>query len=251
MKQTKFIAISSQKGGVGKSTLTVITASILSYLRHKKVAVIDADFPQQFIYNLRDTELKTIKDDPIRAEAFVRQQLHPYPIHSAVVSKDNNAFSSICQQLDGNTDVVFVDLPGTMRLDGISGVWRKMDYIFVPIEPDAESLKSAIGYISVLEDQILNKPDSRLKNYFVIWNKYRKGEKQEIYNQVEAFFLKKHIPLLPVKIEDSVYFRRKDLRSTLLPLQKNMMHSHVVEFAAHIEDIISKRSEEIIDNRLP
>ena len=46
MKQNPLcIAFASQKGGVGKSTLTVLAASWLHYLHGIRVAVVDCDCP--------------------------------------------------------------------------------------------------------------------------------------------------------------------------------------------------------------
>ena len=46
MKETKYVAFSTQKGGAGKTTLTVLVASYLHYVKGYDVAVIDCDFPQ-------------------------------------------------------------------------------------------------------------------------------------------------------------------------------------------------------------
>ena len=46
------IAFASQKGGVGKSTLTVLAASWLHYLHGIRVAVVDCDYPQHSILKL-------------------------------------------------------------------------------------------------------------------------------------------------------------------------------------------------------
>ena len=45
MKETKYVAFSTQKGGAGKTTLTVLVASYLHYVKRYDVAVIDCDFP--------------------------------------------------------------------------------------------------------------------------------------------------------------------------------------------------------------
>lgn len=45
-KRCTFIALSNQKGGVGKSTMTVLLASYFHYVKGKNVAVIDCDYPQ-------------------------------------------------------------------------------------------------------------------------------------------------------------------------------------------------------------
>ena len=45
MKETTYVAISTQKGGAGKTTLTVLVASYLHYVKGYNVAVVDCDFP--------------------------------------------------------------------------------------------------------------------------------------------------------------------------------------------------------------
>lgn len=44
-EKTKFVAFSTQKGGAGKNTLTVLAASYLHYVKGFNVAVIDCDYP--------------------------------------------------------------------------------------------------------------------------------------------------------------------------------------------------------------
>ena len=41
-EKTKFVAFSTQKGGAGKTTLTVLAASYLHYVKGFNVAVIDS-----------------------------------------------------------------------------------------------------------------------------------------------------------------------------------------------------------------
>ena len=45
-KETLYVAFSTQKGGVGKTTFTVLVASYLYYLKGYNVAVVDCDYPQ-------------------------------------------------------------------------------------------------------------------------------------------------------------------------------------------------------------
>ena len=44
MKKATYVAISTQKGGAGKTTLTVLVASYLHYVKGYNVAVVDCDF---------------------------------------------------------------------------------------------------------------------------------------------------------------------------------------------------------------
>ena len=81
------ISFANQKGGIGKSTLTILAASWLRYVRGLNVLVVDCDFPQNSIVELREREKKAVmKNDayklmlqrqferiPMRADRLVMQ----------------------------------------------------------------------------------------------------------------------------------------------------------------------------------
>ena len=48
-KKNLCVAFSTQKGGAGKTTLTVLVASYLHYVKGYGVAVVDCDYPQYSI----------------------------------------------------------------------------------------------------------------------------------------------------------------------------------------------------------
>ena len=54
-KNPLFVAVSNQKGGVGKSTMLVTLASLLNYSMGKNVAIVDCDATQRSLFNLRGT----------------------------------------------------------------------------------------------------------------------------------------------------------------------------------------------------
>lgn len=62
-KQPKYVAFSTQKGGAGKTTLTVLVASYLHYVKGYNVAVIDCDFPQHSIFEMRERDFKMVEND--------------------------------------------------------------------------------------------------------------------------------------------------------------------------------------------
>ena len=62
-KESKYVAFSTQKGGVGKTTLTVLVASYLHYVKGFNVAVVDCDYPQYSIVEMRERDLKTVMED--------------------------------------------------------------------------------------------------------------------------------------------------------------------------------------------
>lgn len=83
-EKTKFVAFSTQKGGAGKTTLTVLAASYLHYVKGFNVAVIDCDYPQHSIVEMRERDLKLALEDEhykrLAYEQFTRLQKKAYPV---------------------------------------------------------------------------------------------------------------------------------------------------------------------------
>ena len=62
-KERTFIAFSTLKGGAGKTTLTVLMASYLYYVRGYDVVVVDCDFPQFSIKDMRERDMQSIESN--------------------------------------------------------------------------------------------------------------------------------------------------------------------------------------------
>mgnify|MGYP002712891991 CR=1 FL=1 len=61
MNKETFVAFATQKGGVGKSTVTALVANYVHNVMGLNVAVIDCDEPQHSIAGLRDKETVLIE----------------------------------------------------------------------------------------------------------------------------------------------------------------------------------------------
>ena len=53
-RQTLNVAFATQKGGSGKTAITVLVAGYLHYRLGCPLAVIDCDFPQYSLYEMRE-----------------------------------------------------------------------------------------------------------------------------------------------------------------------------------------------------
>ena len=62
-KTPLYVAFSTQKGGVGKTTFTVLVANCLHYLKGYDVAVVDCDYPQHSITRIHKWDAKTMSSD--------------------------------------------------------------------------------------------------------------------------------------------------------------------------------------------
>ena len=103
------MAFSTQKGGAGKTTLTVLAASYLHYVKGFNVAVIDCDYPQHSIVEMRERDLKLALEDEhykrLAYEQFTRLQKKAYPV---VESNTKEALADADYLLpQGDFDYVF------------------------------------------------------------------------------------------------------------------------------------------------
>ena len=88
-KKPLYIAFSTQKGGAGKTTLTVLTASYLHYLTSYCVGIVDCDYPQHSVQEMRERDIKQIENNSHYARLAEKQfsSLNKpiYPIESSSV----------------------------------------------------------------------------------------------------------------------------------------------------------------------
>lgn len=119
--KTKFIAVASGKGGVGKSTVTVNLATSLARLG-KNVGVIDAD-----IYGFSVPDMMGIEDRP-----FVDENNRIYPVERFGVKVISMAFF-----VDDNSPVIWRGpMLGKMLNNFFNEVeWGDLDYLLLDLPP--------------------------------------------------------------------------------------------------------------------
>jgi cellulose biosynthesis protein BcsQ len=71
---------------------------------------------------------------------------------------------------DAVFDVVLLDLPGTLRSEGVIYTISAMDYIFVPLKADNIVMQSSLEFAAVLEDELISKHNCNLKGIYFFWN---------------------------------------------------------------------------------
>ena len=85
-KNPLFVAVSNQKGGVGKSTMLVTLASLLNYSMDKSVAIVDCDSTQRSLFNLRERDMEMVEKNKKYMVLLEEQRLRGcriYPIRQA------------------------------------------------------------------------------------------------------------------------------------------------------------------------
>jgi len=231
-KQPIYVAFSTQKGGAGKTTMTVLVASYLHYLKGYNVAVIDCDYPQHSIVEMRERDLKmALEDDYYKGmayEQFTRLNKKAYPV---VDSNTEEAIEDAEHLLgQGDFDYIFFDLPGTLNNKNLVHTLARMDYIIAPISADRLVLESTLNYAVVIKDHMIGKQGAKVKGLYMFWNMVDGREKTELYEVYEAVIGELGLPILKTFLPDTKRYRREQsanrrpvFRSTLFPADRTLI----------------------------
>lgn len=251
-EKTLRIAISSQKGGVGKSTCSILIASILHYLKNFNCAIVDADDPQHSIHVLRERDLAAVQQNDFLKVALYRQfeRIHKksYPIiPSNPVNAGEDLEHYLAENPDQHFDVVLFDLPGTLRSEGVIYTISQMDYVFVPLKADNIVMQSSLQFAEALEEELVQKQNCSLKGIYLFWNMLDRRERTDIYQRWSSVIREDKLRLMQSRIPSSARFNKElspehngIFRSTLFaPDNRRIQGAGVWELAEEICSIIN------------
>lgn len=149
MSKTRFVAFATQKGGIGKSTITALVANYFHNVKGYNVAVIDCDEPQYNLADLRDEELELIKSsDYFKAQACEHFKKLGKKSFSVTRSNAVNALDdaeTVLNETEVKLDFIFFDMPGTIKSEGVMKTLSQMDYIFVPVSADRKRFRRELS----------------------------------------------------------------------------------------------------------
>lgn len=249
-KQSIFIALSNQKGGVGKSTLTVLLASYFHYVKDRNVAVVDCDYPQFSIQALRTRDTQNVeKDEQLQrqlCEQFERTGKKAYPVLTSGPGK----VLETAGKLEGSCELVFFDLPGTVNSPGILEAIINMDYLFTPVIQDRMVMQSSLSFVATLQDFIRQYPNAPLKEIRLFWNKIDGRVSKDIYRHYNGIFERIGLKTLDTVMPDMERYNRESssgnrllFRSTYFPPSGKLLKgSNLDVLVGEIERIIYSNS---------
>ena len=233
-KETLFVAFSTQKGGMGKTAVTILTASHLHYVRGFNVAVIDCDFPQHSIVKERERDVKIVMENShfkrLAYAQFKTLGNKAYPVEESNTVEAMNAANALIESAERPYDVIFFDLPGTLNTTGVVKTLAAMDYIFTPISADRLVLESTLQYATMLNDHIISQNKGNIKGLFLFWNMVDGREKSPLYEAYEGAIAELGLTVLNTTLPNSIRFRKEMsnernsiFRSTLFPPDKMLL----------------------------
>lgn len=239
MSNTIVVAVSSQKGGVGKSTLTVLLASYLYYVKGYDVAVMDCDSPQHSLDGERKRELSDVRAIPhlskMADELKEQTGKRPYAIMKAGLGE---ALDNVQLYLDRyEPDFLFLDLPGTINNVHILNIIANIHHVFCPMTADKFAIESTIPFCRYLNDRLISTGLGNIKTVNVLWNMVDSRERTDLYHAYDDLMEEYNISVMKTTLPASVRFRRglnsKEkrpvFRSTLFPPDKSLIKNSGIE----------------------
>lgn len=239
----KTLAFASQKGGVGKSTISEIVSSILHYERGYNVLVIDLDMKQNSFYELRKRDRIALENDEglsIQVIEYLNTVgKKSYPVLLADCSGFDEVISSGLEKYP-ETNLIIVDMPGRADDMRLIRLLSELDVILYPIEPDIQSLTSCLAYAKAVKTLRTDKPA-----YF-FWNKvYKSAQTEKLVSFYNTVLEKNGLSVLKTIIPQSSKFSRElslcyngIFRSTLITPNKKMRRGMQIE--EFVNEVINK-----------
>jgi len=204
---SKIIIFGNQKGGIGKSSLSVMVANALSQKPHnKKVTVIDTD-QQKSLVKLRLMD----------SEDF--EGVLPYPILNYNVS----TLEHNIKDLDSRNDYLIIDTGGKLDKNlptdqqEISRIINYVDVLFVPFVAGNFALESTLDYLKfVIQFRALREKENRPFKIVGLVNMYRERTKNAKFLLSEIDQLKNmvNIPFMQTQLKEYTLFRDTDTLET-------------------------------------
>ena len=171
-----YLGFSSQKGGVGKSTLAEILSSMLYYEEGISLFVVDCDLTQDSFFKLREREKGTIGEDPALT-AYMQTYFHQLERRSYRIIKARpeeavaRAEALATQYPEEGYQLVVFDFPGHAGTRELLELSLEMDYILSPLEPDIQSMVACLSYAKSIQDLGVSMQTARIKDIWLLWNK--------------------------------------------------------------------------------
>jgi cellulose biosynthesis protein BcsQ len=239
-EETLFVAFSTQKGGMGKTAVTVLTASYLHYVRGYHVAIIDCDFPQHSIVRERKRDSELVMENSyfkrMAYEQFRTLGIKAYPVKESTSEKAIQEATLLMEHSSKPFDLIFFDLPGTLNSGGVIRTQAAMNYIFTPISADRLVLESTLQYATLLNDKLITVGKGHIRQLCLFWNMVDGREKTPLYEAYEKAIGELGLQLMKTSLPDSKRFRKEMsgerktvFRSTLFPADKSLLKDSSID----------------------
>ena len=232
----KILMFGNQKGGVGKSLLTTMTATALGSAPFNfRVAVIDLD-QQSTIYKLRE----------IDRQAYPQDTAEPFTVFRFKLAE----FQKKVAEIDANFDVVFIDAAGKLDTETdvlqqeISRALMFTDVLFIPFVAGFGNLSATYDNLSFVHQiKAVRQLQARKLQVFGFINQYRNRSRANdfLIQDMESIQRTEPFDVLTSKLYDFTTYKDADTITSLYnPLSNDNVKTNFTAFINEILEIIKQ-----------
>ena len=230
----KIIMIGNQKGGCGKTAVTVMAATALSQEPcNLRTVVIDLD-PQKSVIRARKLDLKAYQTD-----------VAPFDVLNYSITD----LQANIKRLDKEYQLIFIDVAGKMdntqpiETQEITKALMYVDYLFIPFVAGNYNLESTVDYFNFIR-QIQNiraLQNRNLQAYgFINLQKARSKANALLNEDLEILKESENLKMLVNGLNDYSLFRDADTITSLYdPLSTNSAKHNFSSFTNELIKIIT------------
>ena len=130
---------------------------------------------------------------------------------------------------DVKPDVVFFDMPGTLRSNGVIKTLSQMDYIFTPLSADRFVVESTLKFVTMFRDRLMTTGQAKTKGLHLFWTMVDGRERNDLYGIYEEVIAEMGFPVLSTRLPDSkksvaTFGRAQErFRSTIFPMDTALL----------------------------
>ncbi len=252
MSDPIYVAFATQKGGVGKSTLTALVASYLHYVEGVDVMTVDCDSTQHSLNVYREHDLMVTKENPALKRTLYKFysgfKKKPYEIVLTSPADALEVVEKAIGELESPPQVVFFDITGTINDIKIVDLVANMDYIFVPVTTETGEMASSITFANNVLNRMITTGRTHIKGMHLVWNKINSREKTRLCEVIDGYIAKLGLDSLETVLIKSNKFEKDGreagnsgvFRSTLLPPdRRHLKGTNLDTLVAEIRKIIN------------
>ena len=227
----KIISIGNQKGGVGKTQISIMLATALSQEPFNlKTCIIDLD-NQKSVVNIRELDLRAYQTENVPFEVFSYN----------VATLQNNIGN-----LDKAYDVIIFDVAGKLDNDApiesqeITKILMYVDCLFIPFVAGNHNLNATLQYLTFAQ-QVQKIRQLQARNLsvhgFINMHRSRSRANQFLVEDIETLKESQSLKMMATALSDYAVFREADTITSIYDPLSNDSAKH--NFSAFLNEFIT------------